>query len=208
MNACSPVPAWAWVSGVCCGERLPPTVAPSHFLWRFVKRSVPPIAARRRDGGEGIEVEFDDRLQGLSGCAVVQAVRQGVPPRNVFRLQGDEFTHRVAPALWPGSPVGGAPVADHRRWFGAQVACAIAGLALGVAERLLTLGLAASGHGFDLRYVTLFQREWGGRHPAAAALLPSAVPTAWRLRRLRPFPSVRCARWTNPARGGLPSRGT
>src|SRR3954447_13055822 len=78
MNACSPVPAWAWVSGVCCGERLPPTVAPSHFLWRFVKRSVPPIAARRRDCGEGIEVEFDDRLQGFGGCAVVQAVRQGV----------------------------------------------------------------------------------------------------------------------------------
>src|SRR3954468_18192083 len=128
MNACSPVPAWAWVSGVCCGERLPPTIAPSHFLWRFVKRSVPPIAARRRDSGEGIEVEFDDRLQGFGGCAVVQAVRQGVPPRDVFRLQGDEFAHRVAPALWPVSPVGGAPVADHRCWWAAKVPGAVAGL--------------------------------------------------------------------------------
>jgi Domain of unknown function (DUF4142) len=27
VNACSPVPMWVWVSGGCCGGRLPPTVA-------------------------------------------------------------------------------------------------------------------------------------------------------------------------------------
>jgi hypothetical protein len=61
--------------------------------------SVASEAAWQGDFGEGLEVEFDDGLQGISRGGVVQAVRQGFVPGGVFALQGEQFGSGVTPAL-------------------------------------------------------------------------------------------------------------
>ena len=51
--------------------------------------SITTVSPRRHDGGEFIEVEIDDGLQGRGSCGVAETVRQGVVPGRVFRLQGE-----------------------------------------------------------------------------------------------------------------------
>ena len=95
----------------------------------------------------------------VGGGGVAQTVRQSVVPGGIFGLQGEQLGDRVVPALWAGAPVGWPPVADDRRWLIGFAARAVAGLAFGVAERVLTFGLSASGHGWSpLR--NAIQWEW------------------------------------------------
>lgn len=111
--------------------------------------SIAAVAAWRFDCGEviEIEIEIDDGLQGGGGGRVAKGVRQSFAPGGVFGLQGEQFGDGIAPALWSGAPVGGAPVSEHGRGLLGLAAGAIAGLAFGVVERVFPLGRSASGHG-------------------------------------------------------------
>jgi hypothetical protein len=91
-------------------------------------------AARRLDGADLIEVEIDNRLQGLAGGGVVERLGQRLEPLRVFALQSDEFGHGIAPALMAAAAVGGPAIADDR---GAGMPGAIAGLPLGSGKRLV-----------------------------------------------------------------------
>ncbi len=112
----------------------------------FMAHSIATEAAWRLDVDEVVEIEIDDCLQGVAGGGVTQIVRQNVIPGGVFGLQGDQPGDRVVPTLCARAPVGWPPVADHRGWLWGFVARAIASLAFGVAERVLTFGVSASGH--------------------------------------------------------------
>ena len=47
------------------------------------------VTARRHDGGEFIEIKFDEGLQGGGSGSVAEAVRDSVAPGGVFGLQGE-----------------------------------------------------------------------------------------------------------------------
>jgi hypothetical protein len=109
-------------------------------------RSIAAEATWRLDGDEIVKIEIDDGLQSGAGGGVTQIVRQDVIPGGVFGLQCDQPGDRVMPALRAGTPVGWAPVADDRRGLLGFATRAVTCLAFGVAERVLTFGLSASGH--------------------------------------------------------------
>jgi hypothetical protein len=115
----------------------------------FIAHSIAPEAAWRLDAEEIVEIELDDGLQGGAGGGVTQIVRQDVIPGGIFGLQGDQPGNSVVPALGARAPVGWPPVADDRRWLLGLTARAVTRLAFGVAERVLTFGLSASGHGLS-----------------------------------------------------------
>jgi hypothetical protein len=108
--------------------------------------SIAAVAAWRLDDGKGFEVEIDDGLEGCGGGGVAKAIGQGVAPSGVLSLQGDQLSDSVAPALWSGAPMCRGAAADHGGRLCRLMAGAIAGLALGVAKRVLALGFAASRH--------------------------------------------------------------
>jgi hypothetical protein len=105
------------------------------------------VTPRRHDGGEFIEIKFDDGLQGGGSGSVAEAVRQGVVPDGVFGLQGEQSSDSVLPALRAGAPVDRPPIADDGRRPRSLAASTIARLAFGVAEWVLTFGMSASWHG-------------------------------------------------------------
>src|SRR5271168_3624537 len=77
----------------------------------------------------------------------------------------------------------------------------MASLALGVAQRVLAIRLAASGHGSVLRDVTQYNGPRGGRGPHVGTpgefvglhFRGDGHAAARCLRRLSPFNSIRCA---------------
>jgi hypothetical protein len=71
-------------------------------------------ATRRLDGGQFVEVEIEDGLQGLPGGGVAQRFGQRLEPSHVVALQGDELGDRVAPALMAAAAIDWPPVADDR----------------------------------------------------------------------------------------------
>jgi hypothetical protein len=133
------------------------TVASPTAPWRCddivdahdISQSIATEAAWRLDADEVVEIEIDDCLQGDAGGGVTQIVGQDVIPGGVFSLQGDKSGDRIVPALRAGAPVSGPPIADRRRWLLGLASRAITRLAFGVAERVLTFGLSASGHGLS-----------------------------------------------------------
>src|SRR5208282_3652309 len=105
------------------------------------------VPSRWHDGDELIEIQIEDGLQGRSGGSVAEAIRQDVVPGGVFGLQGEQPGDQVVPALRAGAPVDCPPIADGRCWLVGLAACAVASLAFGVGECVLTFGGSASGHG-------------------------------------------------------------
>jgi hypothetical protein len=128
------------------GAFLPTRLDEFRFSW---PNSIAAEAAWRLDADEVVEIEIDDSLQGGGGSGVTQIVQQHVVPGGVFGLQGDKPGDRVVPALFAGAPVGWPPLANHRRWLLGLTARAVTRLAFGVAERVLTFGLSAFGHGLS-----------------------------------------------------------
>ena len=57
------------------------------------------VTARWHDGGEFIEIEIYDGLQGHRGGGVAETVRHGVAPSGIFSLQGEQPRDRFVPAL-------------------------------------------------------------------------------------------------------------
>ena len=61
-------------------------------------------------------------------------------------LQGEQFRHRLAPALGPGAAIGRGAIADDWGGLLSLAASLATGLTFGVAERVISLGRAASRH--------------------------------------------------------------
>jgi len=116
--------------------------------------SVTAVTARRLDVGQGGNVEVRDRFESIGGCGVTQALGESCEPVGILGLECKQFCHCISPALGPASAIG---IAAHSGNCGCrrhQVADAVAGLTLGIAERLLAFGLTTSRHDSDFRYVT------------------------------------------------------
>ena len=109
--------------------------------------SIATISARRHDGSELVEIELDDGQQRRGGGGVAEAIGQNVVPGGVFGLQGEQPRDQVVPTLQAGAPFDWPPIVDDRRWLAGLAACAVASLAFGIAECVLTFGGSASGHG-------------------------------------------------------------
>jgi hypothetical protein len=107
--------------------------------------SVSPIATRWDNGGEFIEIEIDDGLQGFGGDRVTKAIGQSIAPSGILSLQGEELGDGILPALRSGASVCWA-VSDRRYRLLGLSAGAIAGLPLSVAESVFALGLTTSWH--------------------------------------------------------------
>jgi hypothetical protein len=106
-------------------------------------------ASGRLDCCEFVEVEVVDGLQRLGGGAFLKVVGQGLEPRPIFGLEGEQDADSLVPALGTASAVGRSPVVDHRPCCGAGGA--MSGLSLGSGHRFVAEGRA--GHGL-LRSVT------------------------------------------------------
>src|SRR5271168_1029103 len=76
-------------------------------------RSITSKSAWWFDRGDGIEIEFDDRSQRLSGSRVAQSLRHRLPPCGAFRLDNDQLGGRIVPPLRAGATVRGAAVRGH-----------------------------------------------------------------------------------------------
>ena len=95
------------------------------------------------DGGDLVEVQLDDGLEGLAGGAVAGGLGQGVEPGGVFGLQGEELGYGGAPALGAATPTLGQRGlgSDGDLWkrpalaSGNGMTSAIARLALGARRR-------------------------------------------------------------------------
>jgi hypothetical protein len=112
---------------------------------------IPAETPGRFDHLEFAEVEVDDDLQRLGGGPFLKAVGQGLEPRPILGLEGEQDSDGIAPAPGTASVVGHLPVVDHRQGRGADGA--MPGLSLGIAHRSVAEGLA--GHGSNpKRYVT------------------------------------------------------
>ena len=108
----------------------------------------------------------------------------------VFGLQGEQLGDRVAPALWPGAPVGGTPIADNGCGLLGLATSAIARLPFGIAELVVPFGQATASSANSRG-----ARRYSTEKPSRQALCPSAqasqdLPTpvghgCWRRRPLR-----------------------
>jgi hypothetical protein len=86
-----------------------PKVPAENSPLRYV--SIASKATRRRDVGEDVKIEIDDRLESLGGGAAAKIIGQGVAPGGVFGLQGEQFGDGVVPSLWSGASVGRSAIA-------------------------------------------------------------------------------------------------
>ena len=75
---------------------------------------IPAETPGRFDRLEFVEVEVDDELQRLGGGPFLKAVGQGLEPRPILGLEGEQDSDGIAPAPGTASVVGRSPVVDHR----------------------------------------------------------------------------------------------
>ena len=66
--------------------------------------SIASIAAWRFDGGQLVEIEVDDCLQGVGGGGILEAGRQRGKPSGILGLQCEEFACRGTLAPWTPPP--------------------------------------------------------------------------------------------------------
>ena len=81
------------------------------------------------DGGDLVEIQVGDGLEGLAGGAVTSRVRQGVEPGGAFGLQGEELGYGCAPALAAAPPALGPRVLRPEGDLGKRAALASGGRA-------------------------------------------------------------------------------
>ena len=127
----------------------------SRFLLRSDRSiwcSVAPVAAWRLDVGKGCQVEIDDRFERLRCGAAFEAVWQRGEPVGIVGLQGKQRFDRITPTLRTGATIRRAVRPGDGLGCGRLMADAVAGLALGVGQRVLALGFGASRHDCVLRY--------------------------------------------------------
>jgi hypothetical protein len=87
-----------------------------------------------------------NHINGLRHTPMRQLSKISLKLRRVFGWQGEQLGDRVAPALWPGAPVGGTPIADDGCRLLGLATGAIARLPFGIAELVVALGHSASWH--------------------------------------------------------------
>jgi len=98
--------------------------------------SVAPVAARRLDCGQDVEVQIDDRLECLRGRRAAQRLRQGVEPRGITGLQVEQFGDGIMPMLEAAAAVNRAARADNNGGLLLLVARSISRLARSIAAAL------------------------------------------------------------------------
>jgi len=90
-----------------------------------------------------VEVEIVDGPQRLGGGAFLKAVGQGLEPRPVLGVEGEQDSDGIMPSPGSASVVNGSPVVDHRQ--GCGTGGAVPGLSLDIGHRFVADGPA--GHG-------------------------------------------------------------
>ena len=108
--------------------------------------SVAAVAAGRDNVCECFEIEFDNGLERLGGRSAGEGFGQGLVPSGVFGLQGEQFGDGIIPSLGSGTFISGSAIPDKWRGLIGLQPSAVTGLSLGIAEGVLALGLASSGH--------------------------------------------------------------
>ena len=122
------------------------------------------------------EVEIDNGLERLGRSAGAQAIRQCCEPVGVRRLQVQQLLNRVTPTLRPTAAIGrAARSGGHIDWRRHPVG-AMAGLSLGVAQRLLASGSTSSRHACSPLCNAL---QWDGRGNTSKRSLEAAYRRVW-----------------------------
>src|ERR1700681_1648956 len=132
----------------------------------------------------------------------MQTVGQSREPIGICCLYRQQFVDGVAPSLGAAASVDSAAGAGSDRHWLRQLACSIARLPFGVAQRLFALGFTASRHGSVLRYVTHCN---GLDRPVWFADADALHSTASGLRRLLPVNVMRWELSTHDSRLTPPS---
>src|SRR4029077_15747669 len=143
---------------------------------------------------KGRQVEIDDGFERVGCRAALQAIGECSEPPGVLSLQREQCADGVTPTLRTAASIGRTARSGDRRGRCHLLARAIAGLAFGVAQRVITGRFTAPRHSFVLRYCNALQWDW---HPPDLTL-PDALSDAGRRRQAVPHSSCR-------ARGSLAS---
>jgi hypothetical protein len=112
-----------------------------------IQSSVAAVTTGRLDRGERVEVEIDDGQQGVSSRRTLKRVGQRFELGGVDGLQRKQLGGGIVPTPRAAAAVGSPMRAGHRSWLLHLVAQTIASLALGIAQRCIAIGFAATGHG-------------------------------------------------------------
>jgi len=132
--------------------------------------SITPVATRQLNVSKESQIEIDDGFESFGCRAFSQAIWECSEPVRIFGLYSKQYVDCITPASMAASSVGRPTKrGDDRRRFG-LMARAITGLALGVAQRVLTCRFAASRHEYVLRYSNVL--PWDRHHPGSPCRTP------------------------------------
>jgi hypothetical protein len=107
--------------------------------------SITPVTAWRLNVSEGRQVEIDDGFERRGCRAALEAIGECCEPVGVLSLQREQCADGVTPTLRAAASIGRSALGDGHGRF-PLLARAIAGLAFGVAQRVLTCRFAAPRH--------------------------------------------------------------
>jgi hypothetical protein len=110
-----------------------------------IQSSVAAVTTGRLDRGECVEIEIDDGQQGIGRRRTLKRLGQRFEPGGVDHLQRKQLGDGIVPTPRAAAAVGSSMHAGHRSWLLHSVAQTIASLALGVAQRCIAIGFAATG---------------------------------------------------------------
>ena len=143
---------------------------------RSIVGLITPVTTWRLNVSKGRQVEIDDGFERVGCRAALKAIGECREPVGVPSLQREQCADGVTPTLRAAASIGRAARSGDRRGRCHSLARAIAGLAFGVAQCVLTCRFTAPRHSFVLRYCNALQ--WIGIHQALPFRTPFLI---WRL---------------------------
>lgn len=148
----------------------------SHRPGRSIVGLITPVTTRRLNVTKWRQVEIDDGFERV-GCRVaMEALGDCCEPLGVLSLQREQCADGVTPTLRAAASIGGVARSGDRRVWCHLLARSIAGLAFGVAQRVITCRFTAPRHSFVLRYCNALQ--WIGIHQALPFRTPFLMEVA------------------------------
>jgi hypothetical protein len=118
---------------------------------------ITPVTTRQLNVTKWRQVEIDDGFERV-GCRVaMEALGDCCEPLGVLSLQREQCADGVTPTLRAAASIGGVARSGDRRVWCHLLARSIAGLAFGVAQRVITCRFTAPRHSFVLRYCNALQ---------------------------------------------------